>query len=50
VTVDAEWAIGARARLADRHFQGEIDDVRLYNRPLSPAEILALTTVQPFMR
>lgn len=50
VTVDAEWAIGARARLADRHFEGEIDDVRLYNRPLSPAEILALTTVQSFMR
>ena len=47
VTVNAEWAIGARARLSDRLFQGEIDEVRIYNRPLSATEVLALTTAQP---
>jgi hypothetical protein len=48
--VNAEWAIGARARVPDRHFEGEIDEVRIYNRPLLAAEILALATMQPLRR
>jgi hypothetical protein len=48
VTVNEVWAIGARSRsTADRFFEGEIDDVRIYNRALSAAEILALATVPP---
>jgi hypothetical protein len=44
--VDAVWAIGARAPQAgsgvDYRFAGQIDDVRLYGRALSAAEVQAL--------
>ena len=50
VAVNAEWAIGARARLGDRHFEGEIDDVRIYDRALSVAEILMLVAMGPVTR
>lgn len=43
VTVDEDWFIGARlGSNADRFFQGDIDEVRIYDRALSPAEIAAL--------
>ncbi|MBI3417238.1 MAG: LamG domain-containing protein [Verrucomicrobia bacterium] len=42
VPVNAQWTIGARDGGADRFFNGIIDEVRLYNRALSAAEILAL--------
>ena len=45
-SVDAPWAIGARAPQPDggleRLMQGEIDDVRIYGRALSAAEVQAL--------
>ena len=51
VTVNEVWAIGARSRSsADRFFQGEIDDVRIYDRALSAAEIIALATAPPLTR
>jgi hypothetical protein len=51
VTVNEVWALGARSRSSvDRYFHGEIDDVRIYKRALSAAEILALTTLQPLIR
>jgi hypothetical protein len=44
--IDAIWAIGARAPQAgggvDYLLQGQIDDVRIYGRALSPAEVEAL--------
>jgi hypothetical protein len=43
--VDTPWAIGARAPQPDglsRLFQGDIDDVHLYGRALSAAEVEAL--------
>jgi hypothetical protein len=43
--VDAPWAIGGRAPQPDnlgRVFHGEIDDLRVYGRPLSAAEVAAL--------
>lgn len=43
--IDTPWAIGARAPQPDslsRLFQGEIDDVRIYGRALSAAEVEAL--------
>jgi len=44
--VDAIWAIGARAPQSssdvDYLLQGQIDDVRIYGRALSPAEVEAL--------
>lgn len=43
--VDTPWAIGARAPQPDgldRLMQGEIDDVRIYGRPLRAAEVEAL--------
>jgi hypothetical protein len=42
VTVDEDWAIGARVSGRDRFFQGDIDDVRVYDRALSAAEVAAL--------
>ncbi|MDB6079705.1 MAG: hypothetical protein JWO82_3452, partial [Akkermansiaceae bacterium] len=40
VTVPAVgWAIGARGTGTERFFKGQIDDVRLYGRGLTPAEI-----------
>jgi hypothetical protein len=51
VTVNEVWAIGARSQSsADRFFEGEIDDVRIYKRALSAAEILLLATVPPVRR
>jgi hypothetical protein len=40
--VDVAWAIGAHpltSTTADRQFEGEIDDVRFYGRPLLAAEV-----------
>lgn len=43
LNVNENWFIGARlGSAADRYFQGDIDEVRIYNRALSPAEIAAL--------
>lgn len=47
VTVDRPWAIGARASgdetyPVERHFEGLIDDVRIYNVPLYEEEVVAL--------
>ncbi|HWN71766.1 MAG TPA: LamG domain-containing protein [Haliangium sp.] len=48
VTVNEVWAIGARSRAsADRFFQGEIDEVRIYDRALSVEEIGALVSLRP---
>ena len=48
VTVNEAWAIGARSRAsADRFFEGEIDEVRIYDRALSIVEIDALANLQP---
>jgi hypothetical protein len=43
--IDAPWAIGARAPQPDsleRLFEGQIDDLRVYGRALSAAEVVAL--------
>ena len=45
--IDAPWAIGARApqpnnNTLERLLQGELDDVRIYGRALSAAEVQAL--------
>ena len=47
VTVERPWAIGARASdtatyPSERHFEGFIDDVRIYNVPLYEEEVVAL--------
>jgi hypothetical protein len=50
VPVQADWSIGARAPAVlpcvpepvERFFDGSIDDVRIYNRALSPTEMLEL--------
>ncbi|MBI1372117.1 MAG: protein kinase [Phycisphaera sp.] len=42
VAVDAPWAIGARGDGSERYFQGDIDDVRIYNRGLSADEVKQL--------
>jgi hypothetical protein len=51
LAVAEDWAIGARSRAGaedvDRYFEGEIDDVRIYQRALSPAEIGALVALKP---
>lgn len=44
VTVDESWFIGDRLSESDRFFDGDIDDVRIYDRALSPAEVRALAT------
>ncbi|MDB6134551.1 MAG: hypothetical protein JWM59_2794 [Verrucomicrobiales bacterium] len=36
------WAIGARGTGTERFFSGDIDEVRLFNRGLTPAEITAV--------
>lgn len=36
------WAIGSRGDGAGRYFNGQIDEVRIYNRGLTPGEIAAL--------
>ncbi|MBE7499193.1 MAG: hypothetical protein HS113_02570 [Verrucomicrobiales bacterium] len=47
VPVDLAWAIGARAGATDRNFTGVIDEVRLYNRALTAAEIAVLAAANP---
>ncbi len=43
VTVPAVgWAIGARGNGTERFFDGLIDEVRIYNRGLSPTEIISI--------
>lgn len=46
IRVESDWAIGGRApsvpSSADRFFAGSIDDVRIYRRALSAAEVLEL--------
>jgi hypothetical protein len=48
VTVDMPWAIGARASDStaiyptERHFEGLIDDVRIYNVPLDESQVTEL--------
>ena len=39
ITADADVTIGSRASHGDRFFLGSIDDVRIYDRALSPEEI-----------
>jgi len=39
ITADANVSIGQRASHGDRFFTGSIDEVRIYDRALSPAEI-----------
>jgi uncharacterized repeat protein (TIGR01451 family) len=48
-TVNANWAIGARGGGGSQFFNGVIDEVRLYQRALSAAEIglLAGQTINP---
>jgi len=43
ITADADVSIGQRASHGDRFFVGSIDEVRIYDRALSPAEIAGLT-------
>ena len=45
VPVNASWAIGATAAGNERFFKGAIDEVRLYDRALTPQEIEALAGV-----
>ncbi len=42
MTVNANWAVGARGGGGDRFFKGMIDEARLYNRALSASEIAVL--------
>ena len=42
ITADADVSIGQRASHGDRFFLGSIDEVRIYDRALSPAEIAGL--------
>jgi uncharacterized repeat protein (TIGR01451 family) len=44
--VNASWAIGARDAGVDRFFKGVIDEVRIYNRALSSAEVQALAAIE----
>ena len=39
VEVAAGWAVGTTADGDDRFFTGDIDDIRIWNRPLGPQEI-----------
>jgi hypothetical protein len=39
-----DWAIGARGTGTERFFKGVIDEVAIYNRGLSPSEILQAVT------
>ena len=39
VEVAAGWAVGTTAAGNDRFFTGDIDDIRIWNRPLGPQEI-----------
>lgn len=42
LTEDTDVNIGRRGTHDDRYFQGLIDDVRIYDRALSPAEVAGL--------
>lgn len=44
VKVDAAWAIGFVSTYNQRHFHGDIDDVRIYNRALSAEEVAKLAS------
>ena len=49
ITADADVTIGSRASHADRYFTGSIDEVRIYDRALSDAEIAWLSgRTKPF--
>jgi hypothetical protein len=51
ITADVDMVIGARVTAGDRFFVGLIDDVRVYDRALSNAEIAWLAGLtQPFDR
>ena len=39
LTVDADWAIGARGTGTERLFQGNLDEVAIYAYALSPAQV-----------
>ena len=39
VPVAAGWAVGTNAVGNDRFFTGDVDDIRIWNRPLGPQEI-----------
>ena len=41
-TANNAWAIGSRGGTAERLFAGQIDEVTIYNRGLTPAEVSAL--------
>jgi hypothetical protein len=43
VTADADVSIGRRASHEDRYFNGLIDEVRIYDRVLTPEEIASLS-------
>jgi hypothetical protein len=42
VEVDSDWAVGAHGNGKERFFPGLIDEVRIYNRALNPAEVALL--------
>ena len=42
VTVNGNWAIGARGTGTERFFHGSVDEVRVYNRGLSASEVAQL--------
>ena len=42
LTAGPDVRIGRRASVDDRYFIGQIDEVRIYDRVLSPAEIAGL--------
>ena len=46
VTVDADWAIGARGGGGERYFHGLIDEARIYDRPLALHTIRALAGLE----
>ena len=42
LTVNDDWVIGSASNLSGRYFDGGVDDVRIYGRGLSAAEVSAL--------
>jgi len=45
VAVAAGWALGARADCTSRFFAGDLDEVRVYNRGLAPADVAYLASL-----
>lgn len=45
VPVNEGWAIGARGNGGERFFEGDIDEVRIYDRALSADEVAALAAL-----